>query len=176
MTTHKLRMGMRITNPFPPPRPKTHPSDKGLPYFLRRCLEPGHEGTRIMFLRKFGKHGSTRKGRRHICLNCFNNNRRNYPNQKKYYREKRNVILESIVLGFYKIIEDPHRLFTNGIFRKYDFGYSFAGRDIWAPNTIIEDNDGSRYTLQYEPRPGLLRDDGLFFRYNKRRNRFMKEK
>lgn len=167
MTTHKLRT--------PSPRPGIHPSDKGLPRFLRRCLDPKHKGLRILPLCKFHKNATTNKGRRHICRICRNRNKQKDPT-KKYYREKTNSVFgSSTTNGFYKIVEDPHKLFTNGVFRKYDFCVTFAGRYIWAPNMIVEDNDGFQYTLQYEPKPGLLRDDGLFFHYDKEPNRFVRE-
>lgn len=74
-----------------------------------------------------------------------------------------------ILHGYFRIIKDPNGLFK-GIFRKYDFAISFDSGNVWAEGTILIDEQNQKYVVQYEPRPGLLRDDNVLFVLNKRMN------
>lgn len=75
---------------------------------------------------------------------------------------ERTPVLAGIRHGFFRIVRDPHGLFK-GLFRKFDFAISFDGGDIWAEGTIVIDEQNQKYTVQYIPRPGLLRSDDVLF-------------
>ena len=136
------------------------PEDIDLSYTLRRCLDSYHQGVVVLPLEKFPVHHSTYKGHRYICNDCYNRKRRDAEIREK--RGSQGAVHEAIKHSFYEIVTDPRKLFR-GLFRKYDFAMSFQGGDIWAAGTLVRDEQGQEFRVQYKPEPGLLRADGTLF-------------
>lgn len=146
------------------------PEDKGLPEEFRRCLAPEHTGVEVLPIESFPKHPTSRKGRRFICENCFQIRRKcqrnKYATREEVNQSKkwdRPLLRTMQQHGYYEILSDPLNLFQ-GMFRKYDFALSFDGQ-VWTEGTRIRDETGNKFTLQYEPIPGLIRDDGAMFKF-----------
>ena len=160
--------------PYPKTRGKraTRPEDQGLPQDQRRCLSPEHTGVVILPIDCFPDHPSTPKGKRYICCNCFAIRRRSrnkfasIEDKRETFDWGRPFLRAMATHGFYNVIADPTRTFK-GMFGLYDFSLSFDGR-VWPEGTIVQDKEGSEYTVQYTPIPALIRSDGVVFEYWKR--------
>lgn len=148
--------------------------DENLPFGMRRCLVATHQGERILSLPKFPNNPTAFKGKGYKCRECYNRMRRMKRAKQSEKRPRLGAVREGIKVGYFRIVQDPHGLFRLGLFRKFDFAISFHGKDpVWAEGTIIEDETGQRFVVQYEPHKGLLRDDGVLFSLDNRHWSFL---